>query len=378
MDNLMMLFGDDIINRYNTLLENIKNESSSFYDSYNALLEQLLKSLVDKDIKGSVHTLINDKEINNILINEVKVDPKVIKKILDYASKINKHKHSLEKKINQDNVVNYMKAFYDLLFYIAKYRKYCILSFDESYFRSIYAIKVKSLNEYEFKEKEVNDKLETISKDINFLKHNYTQKNNDNYIRKLVNSSKNICSYFSDNEFKNSRKLLGILSLILIFLSLIYALIISINSIESYGILLFISIPYLVYFSIKMFQKHKEDLLYYNNVSFIKIYQNSYGLPFTEGEMKSMPKFMYYMFNIIFFFDNILFISSLTETYNSMKLLLIMFDIIILIISIVLKHYIKEFLESFTIISFTYNNETIYYDCILQKYLIKQNNGEFK
>ena len=138
MDNLLMLFDEDSQNRYKTVLENIKNASNSFYDSYNSLLEHFLRTICPNKTRGSVSNIINDKENKSFLLETVGLSQKTYNKILDYALKLNKHKHNKENDVVIDPVLNHMKLFYDVVFSYAKYVKYTIPSYDEDYFIDIY------------------------------------------------------------------------------------------------------------------------------------------------------------------------------------------------------------------------------------------------
>ena len=163
MDNLLMLFDEESQNRYKTVLENIQNASPSFYDSYNSLLEQFFRNICIHHVKGSVSSIIKDKMNKDFLLNDVKLDEKTYNKILDYALKLNSHKHKKQKSINMDSVLNYMKLFYDIVYAYAKFVKYTIPLYNEDYYINLYNQIEESKKEYSDIKRELNN----ISKHLN-------------------------------------------------------------------------------------------------------------------------------------------------------------------------------------------------------------------
>lgn len=164
MDNLVMFFNDDNLNkRYYTLLATIESANNSFFDVYNALIENILrKCVVDKftdNVVGSTHTIVS--KYKDFFLNEVNIDQPLLNKVLDYASKINKHKHNLEKDINLEIVTKYFKVLYDLIYTIALYYKFTIPRFNENYIISIYNSLVKS-DDTNLEVKAINEKLDYI------------------------------------------------------------------------------------------------------------------------------------------------------------------------------------------------------------------------
>ncbi len=138
MENLFLYFNKNIKARYITLLKNIKYRSNSFYDSYISLAEQLIRSISTKEIKGSLHNLLNDNELKNIIFNDYLVSKETYNKLLDYGNKINSHKHRLEKEITIENVLSYMNVLYDLVLQIAKKDNILIPSYNEDFFVDLF------------------------------------------------------------------------------------------------------------------------------------------------------------------------------------------------------------------------------------------------
>lgn len=113
-------FSKDLRIRYMTLIATIKACNSTFYDAYNNFVEELLKSLaknnnISHQPKASITSLIDNPGFRSFLTNSIELDSNLQNKIKDYALKINKHKHKLEKTIQLDNVINYMTILYELI-----------------------------------------------------------------------------------------------------------------------------------------------------------------------------------------------------------------------------------------------------------------------
>ena len=136
----------DLLNRFRTLIETIKTSNNTFYDAYNNFQEQLFKSLCNKENlvypKGSITVLLDNKAIKYYLINEMKLNEKLLDKIKDCALKINKHKHVNEKKLDIDNAISYMTCLFEIIDEINKYYSFKLWNVKvSSYILKIYGQK---------------------------------------------------------------------------------------------------------------------------------------------------------------------------------------------------------------------------------------------
>ena len=205
MDNLLMLFDEDSQNRYKTVLENIKNASNSFYDSYNSLLEHFLRTICPNNVKGSITNIIKDEENAIFILEVVGFNQKFYNKLLDYALKLNKHKHNKEKDVDIDSVLNYMKLFYDVVYTYAKYVKYTIPSFDEDYFIDIY----NQFHEDKEDIKSVKDKVDLLIREKEKERTNSIIKNAR--IEAFHCGNYSYESSLSDEEYNSQKTILIIL-----------------------------------------------------------------------------------------------------------------------------------------------------------------------
>ncbi len=112
---------DEGINeRYLTAMRNVRSASNSFYDSYLDLLEETLKTIAERfdyDCEESLTCgqLVRKPEMKEILLKTIGVSEHTYGKFSDYSKKINKHKHTLEKRVNVETIINYMKVYDELI-----------------------------------------------------------------------------------------------------------------------------------------------------------------------------------------------------------------------------------------------------------------------
>ena len=148
MESLFNLFSTNLKSRYLTLLKNLKYKSNSFYDAYNSLMEELLKEIAMKElrlerIRGSIHDILNREEVKNYFLNTLNVTNTSYKKLLDYASKINQHKHKIEHELTLENALSYIKIMYDFLYAYTSFKGLTIPNYDEDYLRGLFGICIK-------------------------------------------------------------------------------------------------------------------------------------------------------------------------------------------------------------------------------------------
>ena len=201
----------DLLNRYKTIINNIKSPSPTFYDAYNEFIECLLKSLIKEyNFKNmSVVSIIDNKELYEKLILIINKDN--LDKLKDYALKINKHKHESTKKLDINLVVKYFDLLINIINDINKYYHFKYWKIDS--------------NKY------IIDNYNKFEKDIIDLKKELINKNNNN--KKLpylngrmiyLNGEKIISSTYTKDEFKKRKIIISILFyLLIIFLTIILA-----------------------------------------------------------------------------------------------------------------------------------------------------------
>ena len=103
--NEIIIFDNRINLRYQTVLKNIKTVSNSFYDSFLDLLEETIKYILDKDNieykkENTCGGIIKSKNVEEYLINTLKLDIYTFEKLPDYIKKCNDHKHKKEKTLS--------------------------------------------------------------------------------------------------------------------------------------------------------------------------------------------------------------------------------------------------------------------------------------
>lgn len=134
-----------LYNRYLTLERNIKSGSNSFYDAYLDMLEQFVKVVLtsynfDVDSKCTCGKILLNDDVQNLFKKTLEVDDFTYKKMRDYTSKINAHKHRGEKEICIDTIVAYMKVLYDAISAYCKVKSISIEGFDSDHYSSIFKV----------------------------------------------------------------------------------------------------------------------------------------------------------------------------------------------------------------------------------------------
>lgn len=234
MDNLLMFLQDENLNkRYYTLLDTIKSASNSFFDVYNSLIENILKKCIldrfDEKATGSTYTIIN--KYRDYFSNEIKMNDLLINKILDYAQKINKHKHSSEKDISFELVVKYYNVLYSLVYKIALYYKFTIPKMDESYLESIYNTLVQS-DDTNKTVNEINEKLDIILEPkLKDIKRRQIVENYNRIGILLTTKPKEVKTILDDEQFKAWKLAFIILTILTTILGYsLYIFILSVNN----------------------------------------------------------------------------------------------------------------------------------------------------
>lgn len=131
-----------LFERYLTLERNVKAASNSFYDSYLAMLEQFVKTVLETEgIENNKHdtcgAALRRNEVKDLFINTFGVEEYTFNKMQDYTLKVNAHKHNKEKKIAVDTIVSYLRVFYDATTAYCLYKSFPTSEFDGE---EIYAI----------------------------------------------------------------------------------------------------------------------------------------------------------------------------------------------------------------------------------------------
>ncbi len=210
----------DLLKRYKTVIGTIETPSETFYDAYNNFIEQLLKSVCDKENlsypRGSIISLIDNKIIKEYLISNMNINVSLLNKLKDYALKINKHKHYNEKQLDIEIIISYMTYLYELINSISKYYKFKLWNIKaDSYVMSIYNKKGK--------EKTILT-LDLIKKETELVQKKVNDQNNYKLIANTLykKSKKYIASYLSENEFKIYKIMIPILFFITLVINIVY------------------------------------------------------------------------------------------------------------------------------------------------------------
>ncbi len=149
----MRLFNDLLTARYETLERNIKSKSNSFYDSYLDLLETVIKYFLDENriAYGETRTcgyIVRTDEAKEFFKKELKVDDYTFDILLDYIKKCNNHKHKKEKNIKVEEVISFLKVFFDFVNYYLDYIGAIRIEFNAEYFVSIFGETERLNNEF--------------------------------------------------------------------------------------------------------------------------------------------------------------------------------------------------------------------------------------
>lgn len=131
--------------RYLTLERNIKAGANSFYDAFLDLQEHLLKLIVrDAKIEIGNHdncgAILRNHEVGVYIKDILKIDEYTYEKMRDYTQKVNHHSHSLEKTIQIETIINYLRVFYNAAFAYAESKSVKPCTFDASYYIEIFGI----------------------------------------------------------------------------------------------------------------------------------------------------------------------------------------------------------------------------------------------
>lgn len=257
----------DLLKRYLTLIDTIQTASDTFYDAYNNFCEQLLKSICDKEkltySRGSISYLIDNKAIKYYLINEMKLNDKLLDKLKDYALKINKHKHQNEKQLNIDLAISYMTCLYEIINDINKHYNFRLWNVKvTSYIMNIYG-----------KKEGVEVNITPVVNISEVVSNNESNKQNsvnvDNKMVQIPNVSRSNPKrertrlYFthSENIFKLLKKLVPILYVIMLIGNILYCVFMGmLNSLLLVigFIVIFINHSYLIYAIIRMIKQPYE------------------------------------------------------------------------------------------------------------------------
>ena len=160
----MNLFNESLTSRYNTLERNIKSKSNSFYDSYLDLIEETIRYFLDEnnieyDKSRTCGYIVREDNIQEFLLNRLKLEDYTFKKIPDYIKKCNDHKHKKEKNLGIDSVINYLKVYYDLVNSYLSYIKGIKLEFDAEYYTTIFGETERLNNELKEELKRLKEEL---------------------------------------------------------------------------------------------------------------------------------------------------------------------------------------------------------------------------
>ena len=136
---------DRVFNRYVTVEKNIKAASNSFYDSYLDMVEELLKFLAISDnieltARMTCGDILHNLEIKAFLSDDLLVDEYTYCKLCDYTLKINAHKHKMEKNIQIETVIDYLRIFINVVNAFFAYKKTEKIQYDDNSIMEIFGV----------------------------------------------------------------------------------------------------------------------------------------------------------------------------------------------------------------------------------------------
>jgi len=161
------LFDSHLNKRFLTLINNIKNKSNSFYDSYLDLLEATIKFILNEknigyDDSRTCGCILKEEKVRDFLKNELQLEDFIYNKILDYIKKCNDHKHKKEKNLSVESVINYLKVYFSIVNTYNKYSDKDFIKYDEGYFKSIFGENQKLNDEYKKEFSKLKNELEIL------------------------------------------------------------------------------------------------------------------------------------------------------------------------------------------------------------------------
>ncbi len=200
MIEYLNIIDDSVISRYNTLEKNIKTGSNSFYDAYLALLESVIKKILDienieYDSSRTCGYFVRADNVKSFFLDTLLLNEVDFNKFADYIKKVNDHKHKKEKNVNKDGIVGYMRLFHTLInkYYFYKTNEN-IKEFDEEYYRYIFGITERENLEYKKSLSLLKDEIEILEK------QNKVSKKDLDIYKELMSTKVDV----SDLEYQNS------------------------------------------------------------------------------------------------------------------------------------------------------------------------------
>lgn len=167
MFDFLNYFGNKVVGRYKTLESNVRSRSNSFYDAFLDLLEDTIKTILMKEEIGydgrTCGEILREPDINNFFKFKVNIDKEVYAKVSDYIRKINEHKHSNEKYITVDTVINYLNIYFVFVSKYLVFKNVETGTFNESYFRSIFGVTLERSKELD----NVSEKVDSFVSSTN-------------------------------------------------------------------------------------------------------------------------------------------------------------------------------------------------------------------
>lgn len=151
--------------RFQTLINNIKNASNSYYDSFLDLLEETIKYILNEnnivyDATKTCGAILKEKDVSCFLLETLALDEYTFSKLPDYIKKCNDHKHKKEKTLSLESVTNYLKVYFRLINYYFRYKEIGEVEYDENYFINIFNETEKLNNQYKEEVNKLKNELE--------------------------------------------------------------------------------------------------------------------------------------------------------------------------------------------------------------------------
>ena len=151
--------------RFKTLINNIKNASNSYYDSFLDLLEETIKYILNEnnivyDATKTCGAILKEKDVSCFLLETLALDEYTFSKLPDYIKKCNDHKHKKEKTLSLESVTNYLKVYFRLINYYFSYKEIDEIEYDENYFINIFNETEKLNNQYKEEVNKLKNELE--------------------------------------------------------------------------------------------------------------------------------------------------------------------------------------------------------------------------
>ena len=228
-----------LFERYQTLERNVRAESDSFYDSYLALLEHLVRYIcseleISENERESCGNLLGKPALKAYMLS-IGVEDNTYEKLKDYTRKINKHKHSNQNTATMEQVLNYLAVLHAFGGKYAQSREITVTPFDSRYYLELFGSYERDSKELKGEMKNVDSRLDSIEQMLGEMKSNkgsepqvVIHKTTEDLRRELIDfvkkSEQHFHYYGKHEDFLSEKRVVRIMALITSVLLLISSL----------------------------------------------------------------------------------------------------------------------------------------------------------